>query len=46
MRRRKVHDLELPEFLRDDEFDDTVPAMHIALFLIAMAACAGLASLT
>ena len=33
-------DFELPEFLRDDESDDTVLSMYLALFLIAVAAFA------
>ena len=33
-------EFELPEFLRDDEPDDTALAMYIAMFLVAMAAFA------
>ena len=33
-------DFELPEFLRDDEPDDTVLTVYLATFLIAMVAFA------
>ena len=34
-------DFELPEFLRDDEYEDTVPSAYLALFLIAIATFGG-----